>query len=78
MRDSPTHVTKTCTPWGLMEIRLPLGCRVLVIVDNRNHGISGRWVAQSVERPTSAQVMISQFVGSSPVPGSVLTAQSCF
>ena len=36
----------------------------------------GAWVAQSVERLTSAQVMISQSVGSSPVSGSVLTAQS--
>ena len=36
----------------------------------------GAWVAQSVKRPTSAQVMISWFVGSSPVSGSVLTAQS--
>ena len=36
----------------------------------------GAWVAQSVKRPTSAQVMISQFVGSSPTSGSVLTAQS--
>ena len=36
----------------------------------------GAWVAQSVERPTSAQVMISQFVSSSPASGSVLTAQS--
>ena len=36
----------------------------------------GAWVAQSVERPTSAQVMISQVVGSSPASGSVLTAQS--
>ena len=33
-------------------------------------------MAQSVERPASAQVMISQFVSSSPVSGSVLTAQS--
>ena len=33
-------------------------------------------VAQSVERPTSAQVMISQFMGSSPTSGSVLIAQS--
>lgn len=24
MHDSPTHVTKTCTLRGLMEIRLPL------------------------------------------------------
>ena len=36
----------------------------------------GTWVAQLVERPTSAQVMISQFVSLSPVSGSVLTAQS--
>ena len=36
----------------------------------------GAWVAQSVERPASAQVMISQFVGSSPASDSVLTAQS--
>ena len=34
------------------------------------------WVAQSAKRPTSAQVTISQFVGSSPASGSVLTAQS--
>ena len=33
-------------------------------------------MAQSVEHPTSAQVMISQFVTSSPALGSVLTAQS--
>ena len=33
----------------------------------------GTWVAQSVQRPTSAQVMISQFVSSSPVLGFVLT-----
>ena len=36
----------------------------------------GAWVAQLVERPTSAQVMISRSVGSSPALGSVLTAQS--
>ena len=34
------------------------------------------WVAQSMKCPTSAQVMISRFVGSSPTSGSVLTAQS--
>ena len=33
-------------------------------------------MAQLDKRPTSAQVMISRFVGSSPVSGSVLTAQS--
>ena len=33
-------------------------------------------MAQSVKRPTSAQVMISQLVSWSPTSGSVLTAQS--
>ena len=33
-------------------------------------------MAQSVKRPTSAQVMISWSVGSGPASGSVLTAQS--
>ena len=33
-------------------------------------------MAQSVERPTLAQVMISGFVSSSPTSGYVLTAQS--
>ena len=36
----------------------------------------GAWVAQSVERPTSSQVMISRSVSSSRPSGSVLTAQS--
>ena len=36
----------------------------------------GAWVAQLVEHMTSPQVMISWFVSSSPVLGSVLTAQS--
>ena len=35
----------------------------------------GAWVAQLVERPTSTQVMISQFMSSNPASGSVLTAQ---
>ena len=42
----------------------------------QNWMVRGTWVAQSVGRPTSSQVMISQFVSSSPVLGSVLTAQS--
>ena len=42
----------------------------------RNKRYRGVWVAQSVERPTSAQVMISWSVGSSPASGSVLTAWS--
>ena len=38
--------------------------------------VRGAWVAQLVNRPTSAQVMISRFVSSSPASGSVLIAQS--
>ena len=41
----------------------------------KNRIYQGAWVAQSVKCPTSAQVMISQFMGSSPASGSVLTAQ---
>ena len=37
--------------------------------------VRGARVAQSVKRPTSAQVMISQLVSSSPASGSVLTAR---
>ena len=36
----------------------------------------GAWVAQLVEHPTLAWVMISWFTGSSSVSGFVLTAQS--
>ena len=36
----------------------------------------GAWAAQLVKHPTSAQVMISRSVGSSPASGSVLTAQN--
>ena len=36
----------------------------------------GTWVAQLVKQLTSAQVMISPSMSSSPASGSVLTAQS--
>ena len=36
----------------------------------------GAWVAQSVEHPSLAQVMISRFAGSNPALGCVLIAQS--
>ena len=39
-------------------------------------GWRGAWVIQVVKCPTLAQVMISWFMGSSPMLGSVLTAQS--
>ena len=46
------------------------------LVTLRRHISGGVWVAQSVEHPTSTQVMISCLVGSSPAWGSVLTAGS--
>ena len=46
-----------------------------LIFRNLNY-LRGAWVAQSVECLTLAQVMISQFVNSSPALGSGLTAQS--
>ena len=36
----------------------------------------GAWVAQSLKHLTSAQVMVSQLVSSSPTSGCVLTARS--
>ena len=41
-----------------------------------NERLGDAWVAQSVERPTSAQVTISRSVSSSPASGSGLMAQS--
>ena len=38
--------------------------------------VGGAWVAQSVGRPTSAQVTISRSLSSSPESGSGLTARS--
>ena len=44
---------------------------------NKNISNSGSaWVAQSVKRPSSAQVVISQLVGLSLASGSMPTAQS--
>ena len=47
---------------------------MLVIVFKHNN--RGAWVAQSVERLTSVQVMISRSVSLSPTSGPGLTAQS--
>ena len=38
--------------------------------------MSGTWVAQSVKRPTLAQVLVSRFVSLSPTWDSLLSAQS--
>ena len=69
--------------WGVSLLNF-LGNYVIPIGHNRPHHNSfntffffqGAWVAQLVEHPTSAQVMISWFVSSSPALGSVQTAWS--
>ena len=43
---------------------------------SKQNDTRGSWAAQSVKRPTSAQVMISRFIGSSSASGSVPTARS--
>ena len=40
--------------------------------------VQDTWAPKSVKRLTSAQIMISRFMSSSPVWGSVLTAWSLF
>ena len=47
---------------------------MIYFVKEKNY--QGASVAQSVKHPTSAQVMITQFVSLSPMSGSVLTTQS--
>ena len=42
----------------------------------KSKAVRGAWVAQLVGHPTSAQIMISWFVSSSPTLGSVLIAHS--
>ena len=42
----------------------------------KKEGERGTWVAQLIKHPASAQVMISRFLSSSPVSGSVLTVQN--
>ena len=60
---------------------LQILCPLLFLPLLRSHTLSlknnwGAWVAQSVKRPASAQVMILRSVSSSPTSGSGLTAQS--
>ena len=71
--------------WNLLQIlclplslSLPHSCclSLSLSLSNMNKHWWGAWVAQSVGRPTSAQVMISGFMSLSFVSGSVLTAWS--
>ena len=62
--------------YALLEVPLTLVTLMYWFVFKRK-ALGGACVAQSVECPTSAQeVMISQFVSSSPASSSVLTARS--
>ena len=54
----------------------PFPAHALSLCFSKINKCRGAWVAQSVKRPTSAQVMISRSMSSSPALGSVLTAQS--
>ena len=60
----------------LLKVVCVLGLRSKQVLKTREINDRGAWGAQSVKRPTSAQVMISWLVSSSPASGSVLTAQS--
>ena len=61
--------------WG-PDFFFQYGLHVLLVLLIKSSHFWGTWVAHSVEHLTSAQVMISGFVGSSSVSGSALTAQS--
>ena len=58
-----------------MDTQASLTSMLEIFITTQNTDSRGAWVAQSFERPTSAQVMISRLVSSSPTSGSVLTAQ---
>uniref|UniRef100_A0A673SX22 Large ribosomal subunit protein uL15/eL18 domain-containing protein n=1 Tax=Suricata suricatta TaxID=37032 RepID=A0A673SX22_SURSU len=74
-RTLPGREEKTAMVAGTItdEVRVPQVPKLKVWAD---FGCRGAWVAQSCKRPTSARVMISRFLGSSPASGSVLTAKS--
>ena len=60
--------------WEVSVLSPQFCCELKTILKTKVY--RGAWVAQSVERPTWAQVMISQLVSLSPASGSVLTARS--
>ena len=57
-------------------INLETALLVLFCFSFKTHISRGAWVAQSVEHPALAQVMIPWFLSSSPASGSVLIARS--
>ena len=81
-REAEPYPGGSCLPAKCQDLISRVGYRAGVqalsasIPLPKEHSSWGAWVAQSVERLTSAQVMISRSVSSSPASGSVLTAQS--
>ena len=70
-----SHFQSLKNPWSYQHI--PVLSKIPSNVISLNiKKIRGAWVPQSVRHPTSAQVVISQFVSLSPASGSVLTTQS--
>ena len=51
-------------------------CSLILQINKFKNDFRGTWVAQSVKRPTLAQVVILRSMSLSPALGSVLTAQS--
>ena len=81
---SQRHTTKPDANEGLegthfLQSGLPRGWKILLSPSPatlKKPEARSAWEAQSVKCPTSAQVMISRLVSSSPMSGSVLTAGS--
>ena len=84
---SPSLFAPPCPPLSLSAPPQLALCVFLSLKNKEKHlkkcfkkikieKLRGTWVVQLVKRPTLVQVMISWFMGSSPVLGSVLTAES--
>ena len=73
-QELPTQHKQDQSDWEVEPLKGSNGYSVPVVLLKKKS--RDTWVAQSVKRLTSAQVVISWFVSSSPMSGSVLTAQS--
>ena len=63
--------------WKSMSLLLWRNVDIALLGEERKIGLSwGAWVAQSVKRSTSAQVIILQFMSLRPLLGSGLTVWS--
>ena len=74
-----TGARRVLLAFSAVEARVPLNILIGTgpqPTTKNDQAPQGAWVALSVKHPTSAQVMISRSVSSSPALGSVLTAQS--